>query len=257
MSKSTYDPTYGYHSTAAYDYRLGLPTRQTDIAGAQMRREYDENGRLVRVWAPYDDYPSGIPSLEMEYFAGEFPQRAVTHNKVSFDPDDTQTIATVIITDGLRRVIQTKATGEVYDPVTGDTDIGMTVSGLIEYDQMGRTRAEHQPWFEEGEVHSFSASGPQKLPTTYSYDIEGRVTEKLLPDASRITTEYRTTQSGRVTVTTDPEGRVQRSVSEQRSAQASSTAEQDGRRGSRRGRHLHGDDLRLESEDERWYVADR
>ncbi len=208
--------SFGYRSYTVWDYRWGAPVRETDIGGAEMRRDYDAFGRLRRVWGPYDRYPDGTPALTMEYYPDEFPGRAVTHNKVHFDPANDRTIATVIITDGLRRVLQTKADGEVYDPESDRSTIGMSVSGRVEYDEVGRVRAEHQPAFEPGTDYTWTGRSPERRPTIREYDILGRVVRRTLPDTSTTTTAYRIEGGRDVVVSTDPEGRVVRRTSDVR-----------------------------------------
>ncbi len=200
--------SFGYRSHTVWDYRWGAPVRETDIGGAEMRRDYDAFGRLRRVWGPYDRYPDGTPALTMEYYPDEFPGRAVTHNKVHFDPANDRTIATVIIADGLRRVLQTKADGEVYDPESDRSTIGMSVSGRVEYDEVGRVRAEHQPAFEPGTDYTWTGRSPERRPTIREHDILGRVVRQTLPDTSTTTTAYRIEGGRDVVVSTDPEGRV-------------------------------------------------
>ena len=75
--------SFGYVSTAKYDLRFGLPTSSTDINGNTTNRFYDDFGRLVQVFGPYDQT---MPALQFAYYQNELPARAVTKNKIHFDP---------------------------------------------------------------------------------------------------------------------------------------------------------------------------
>ncbi|MCK5128176.1 MAG: hypothetical protein KAR42_18110, partial [candidate division Zixibacteria bacterium] len=201
--------SFDYTSTAAYDYRFGVPVESTDISSNTMIWEYDNFGRLEKVWSPYDD-PDDISALSFEYYEHEFPQRAVTFNKLSFDSENDDVLTTVTLKDGLGRVIQVKKDGEVYDTELENTVTGMNVSGLIEYDNMGRVQNKHQTWFEPGEVLEFTGSGPEKNPTLTYYDTIGRVTQKILPDESEINIRYSVVSGQTESEVTDPEGKVSR-----------------------------------------------
>jgi YD repeat-containing protein len=67
--------SFNYISSATYDYRLGVPITETDLNGHTMRRAYDDHGRLTEVYAPYDNYPGGTPSVRMNYHTDTIPHR--------------------------------------------------------------------------------------------------------------------------------------------------------------------------------------
>jgi YD repeat-containing protein len=132
----TYDPvlyalatqvtdSLGQSTSWTYDYSRGLELSQTDTNGQTIRKTYDSFGRMTGVRSPYDT--GSVPALSFSYNSSSYPWTAVTENKVSEDPDDSQTIATAILTDGLGRMIQTKKQSLVTDPTTGNKTPGWNI----------------------------------------------------------------------------------------------------------------------------------
>ncbi|MBA7705794.1 hypothetical protein ES703_114633 [subsurface metagenome] len=205
--------SFGYTSTADYDFFYGLETVSVDINGNEMSREYDVFGRLIRVYAPYDE---DIPAVEFEYFPDEVPARAVTRNKVHFDPYNEETLDTVLCIDGLRRVIQTKKEGEVVEEGESAPGYGMNVTGKVLFDEMGRVWQQGQPVFEEGYGTDFFWGISLKNPTVNKYDILGRTTRVELPDGSEIVSKYSIDGGLLKTKVVDPEGKVKSSYADVR-----------------------------------------
>ncbi|MGE5576612.1 MAG: toxin TcdB middle/N-terminal domain-containing protein [Syntrophothermus sp.] len=204
--------SFRYTSTAQYNYLYGQESQSVDINGHTMRWEYDAFGRPTQIFGPYDE---AIPAVEFKYYSEETPARAVTHNKVSFEPDNEETLDTVIFIDGLTRVIQTKKEGEVLlaGAATGVATpaYGMNVTGRIRFDALNRVAQQGQPVFQAGYDTGFYAGVPLKNPTTNQYDVLDRKTLVTLPDGSTIKTAY-TIENGRFkTTVTDPEGKVKHS----------------------------------------------
>ncbi|MCK5201908.1 MAG: hypothetical protein KAR21_26320, partial [Spirochaetales bacterium] len=196
---------FGYSSTASYNYLFGLEEESFDLNGNRMKKEYDEFGRLSKVYGPYDE---AIPAIDISYYTEVFPAYAVTKNKIHFDPANSETIDTSIIVDGIGRVIQTKKEGEVL--IEGETTpkYGMNISGMIIFDALGRVTEEGQPVFEEGYIPSYSSGVELKRPTIKTYDILDRETLVELPDQSRISYDYLIEDGYRKTVVTDPKGNI-------------------------------------------------
>ncbi|MFW6313456.1 MAG: RHS repeat domain-containing protein, partial [Spirochaetota bacterium] len=179
------EDAYGYAGGAEYDYRFGTPVIETDINGNTMSRTYDIFGRLREVRTDHDT--GDIPALAMEYHPQAFPAYAVTENKVHFAAESEETLTTVLVADGMRRVVQTKKEADVYDPQSAQWRYGMTVSGRILYDERGRAVCEGQPGFEEaasGQRLLLDYQGPVALanPTTTEYDALNRPTRTILAD---------------------------------------------------------------------------
>jgi RHS repeat-associated protein len=185
----TYDPDvatypasmrdgFGYTSTAIYDVRFGVATSETDMNGAQLTRTFDAFGRLATVRGPYD---TAAAALTMDYHPEEFPPRAVTTTRASAPPDYTgpvpAPITTVTIADGLGRAIELRKTSVVNGVP------GMTTSGLIARDVVGRVIRTQQPFFTP--VASTGFVTPQSTPaTTMAYDSLDRPVLTRYPDAA-------------------------------------------------------------------------
>ncbi|HYH05030.1 MAG TPA: toxin TcdB middle/N-terminal domain-containing protein [Bacillota bacterium] len=172
--------SFGYSSIAAYNYRYGVETTATDLNGNQSSKVYDNFGRLTKIFAPYDE---NMPAVEFQYYHEETVPRAVTKNKVHFDPTKTETIDTVICIDGLGRVIQTKKSGEVR------AEYGMNVSGKAVFDALGRIVEQGQPVFQSGYDTGYYEA-VLKNPTKTLYDCLDRVVQVTLPDNSVVSTKF-------------------------------------------------------------------
>jgi RHS repeat-associated protein len=184
--------SFDYKSTAAYNYNYGVVTRSADLNGNAMNYQYDQFGRMTKVWGPYLAPDDPAPSLQMTYFHKELPARAVTENREDYLPGSTRTITTVIVIDSLKRVIQTRKDAEVYQ--NGATVSGMTVTGRVMFDDMGLVIKQGQPVFQQSKNESYTPV-ELKNPTSFEYDKLGRTTKVITPytagnDAETIT-EYK------------------------------------------------------------------
>ena len=139
----------GYFSTAGYDLRFGKPTVTTDINGNEMRYRYDCLGRNTHIIAPYE-LAAGKPyTIKMEYHprffgrvsltsGGNEQNYAVTYH---YDPEHSDNpIRTVILTDGLGRMLQTRKDAEINGVEQ------FIVTGKVVYDCFGRTVEQYQPF---------------------------------------------------------------------------------------------------------------
>jgi hypothetical protein len=171
-----------YTSSAAYDYKYGVNTVSTDTSGNTMTNIYDSFGRLSKVFSPYDN-PGGTSAIEFQYIINEFPRRAITRNKIHFASGDPETLDTVIVTDGLGRVLQTKKEGEIV--INNVKTYGMNVSGVVVYDEMGRVIKQGQPLFQTDNVisnlYNYWTGASLLNETTNTFDDMGRVTKVELP----------------------------------------------------------------------------
>ena len=139
----------GYFSTAGYDLRFGKPTVTTDINGNEMRYRYDCLGRNTHIIAPYE-LAAGKPyTIKMEYHpkffgkvtlasGGNGQNYAVTYHYDLEHPDNP--IRTVILTDGLGRMLQTRKDAEINGVEQ------FIVTGKVIYDCFGRTVKQYQPF---------------------------------------------------------------------------------------------------------------
>ena len=100
---------------------------RTSIAAAKQfisphRRSSVVDSSFINPWKP-------IFNLAFSCFHTESPARAVTKNKESFRSRNADTLDTVIVVDGLARVIQTKVEAEVSPERNGSAQYGMTITG--------------------------------------------------------------------------------------------------------------------------------
>jgi RHS repeat-associated protein len=203
---------FGYYSEATYKYEFGTEETITDTNDNTFTKEYDLFGRTRKILTDYDSPDS--PAVEFEYFHTDFPARAVTNNKIFFNDshnpvsyDESETLDTVIIIDGMGRVLQTKKEGEVLMDSDVTSTHGMNISGKVVYDDMGRVWQQGQPVFQD-EVDYLYYNTECVNATSTTYDILGRTLETELPDDkhSTITNEYRVTDGLFKTIVTDPNG---------------------------------------------------
>ena len=139
----------GYFSTAGYDLRFGKPTVTTDINGNEMHYQYDCMGRNTHIIAPYEVAAGKPYTIKMEYHpkyfgkvtlasCGNGQNYAVTCH---YDPEHPNNpIRTVILSDGLGRMLQTRKDAEI----NGNEQF--IVTGKVVYDCFGRTVEQYQPF---------------------------------------------------------------------------------------------------------------
>jgi RHS repeat-associated protein len=214
-----------YTSTIEWDYALGVDLLSRDINEEEQIKRYDNFGRLVEIRTPYDW--GSIPAVSYEYLVDSSNRRqAITRNKLSHDADDDSVIKTLVMTDGLGRVLQTAKEGERY---TGDTGTqGWNITGRLLFDSKGRPVEEGQNGFIEGVELPGLLSVMR--PTKKEYDVLDRIVRIELPDFSDILTEYGIENNHYLVITTDPEGNksenystIRGNISEIRKKDASGT----------------------------------
>jgi len=136
--------SFQLQSTAEYDVRFGVATKETDTNGAMLTRKLDAFGRITQVQGPYDTAAT-TQGIVNQYFPGDRPARAVTLMTPTAPPGYTggvapQTVAVTVV-DGLGRVVEQRKTA-VVDGVSG-----MTTSGLVVRDDFGRVIVTQNPFF--------------------------------------------------------------------------------------------------------------
>ncbi len=205
--------TDSYSSSSTWDPRFGMETSRTDINNKTMTFAHDDFGRPTEARSPYDD-AAGLPAVSYQYHTTGVPWYAVTANKVSFDPDDDQTITTVQSVDGLGRLLQTAKQSEVWED--GVRRAGWNLSGAVAYDSKGRTVKEGQTVFGEGTAIT-TALAAMTAETQKEYDGLDRVVRTILPDPDpdpdplqkdTITQEYFIRDGRQVEKTSDPRGSI-------------------------------------------------
>jgi RHS repeat-associated protein len=211
--------SFGYNSRSQYDKRFGVVTKATDLNKNEINYEYDKFGRMKKVWGPYLS-TSDKPDLEMTYDIAQIPASAITKNREDYIATNTNTIDTVIFIDGLKRVIQTKKTSEVYNSSTKQSSVGMVTTGRVKFDDSGRIIKQGQPVF-ESENYTYNAAIQMKNPTTFTYDDKGRtLTVETPADTDSKVSVYRTITSYIIeddlikTTVQDPEGKEKESYAD-------------------------------------------
>ncbi|WP_309893694.1 SpvB/TcaC N-terminal domain-containing protein [Archangium sp.] len=178
----TVTDSFGYASHVEYDVRFQEVRRTTDIAGNVTERTYDGFGRLSSVWGPYE-VGGSVPTIKVAYDTAARPAWALTRNRLEEQGGDGW-LDTVVFVDGLKRIIQTKKDAQVE----GGT-VGMSVTGHLTFDAMGRVAQKGQTTFDTGQKTAYVPGQPVR-PTTDTYDLLGRVVRTVGADGSLTTMVY-------------------------------------------------------------------
>ena len=213
-----YDPTVATHvsritdsfelfSTADYDPRFGKPTTTTDINGKKTTYAYDTVGRVDTIVGPYEQATDQI-TIDFDYAAVQTATSDSEGNTIpltqapfaftkhidkdangAFPPSGT--IDTILFTDGLKRVIQTKKDLALHAGSDSAPADAMTVSGQAAFDAFGRTVIQRYPTTEpKGANTLFNPSFDTVAPTTMAYDVLDRNTKTTIPDGAFTTIAY-------------------------------------------------------------------
>jgi len=201
--------SHGYASTAKYDPRFGEVTETTDLNGNTTARKLDAFGRLERLAGPEDSLD--VPTVSIQYSLSPGVAWARTRNRLPREEGDKRgTVDTVVLMDGLGRVIQTKKTAEIATSAS-TKGLGWSVTGHQVFDEMGRVVLQGQTFGQFSQRPEYSPGAPRN-PTRFIYDPLGRMIETLEPNNAITRVSYgfgRHAQSSLLrftTVTTDAEG---------------------------------------------------
>jgi len=216
---SVTDDSLDYTSSKTYSYLFGKPLTVTDLNGNVESFNYDEFGRTITIFGPYEQGGTQ-PTLEFHYYPdAPVPSAQTRHYDRYRDPSGGDTIDTVLFVDGMKRVIQTKKDGTIYTPGKGpqgsDTQDVMIVSGRVVFDTMGRVAEKYYPTTESLDkalvFHSNADDG--EPPTRTDYDALDRKVNVQQPDGSITRFDYGldTIERRTVTTMTDSNGQVSRS----------------------------------------------
>src|SRR5712692_5533264 len=203
----TYDPTvathvasitdsFGLSSQATYNLSFGKVATTTDTNANQTTNFYDAVGRIASIVGPYEQ-GQATATLGFEYHPEVAVPYAITRH-VDKDADGNYkasgTIDTILFTDGLKRVIQTKKDATVLDQGSTSAVDKVIVSGQVTFDAFGRTVAQQYPTTEQKASDvvngTFNPVADTVAPTTMTYDILDRNTKTTIPDASFTTIAY-------------------------------------------------------------------
>jgi RHS repeat-associated protein len=162
--------------TASYDRGLGLATNVVDLHGEHTRAEYDDHGRLARLWKPSPTTlgaTSPAPSVIVDYdIASPTRPYSIIHTQTQEGPTDADAVYrdTYAYVDGLGRAI---VNIDAADPVTDGH--AFIVEGLTEYDNKGAKRRAYLQWFWDGDPRAYPlAQAPSTPSSTQRYDAFGR-----------------------------------------------------------------------------------
>jgi RHS repeat-associated protein len=212
--------SFGLASTATYDLRFGVADSETDTNGNTTTTVYDGVGRPVSVTGPYQQ-GGGTPTVRFEYHPDAAVPWARSRHLDSFR-SPTDTIDSVVFTDGRKRVVQTKRDLTVHNgPDAAATDV-MAVSGRTEFDLAGRPAEVRYPVTEPlGTPGVFNTTVDSEPPTRTTYDVLDRITRITLPDGTSSTAEYgfgpdRAGATRSASTATDPKGYVRRTFTDVR-----------------------------------------
>jgi RHS repeat-associated protein len=203
----TYDPdvqtfitgitdSFGYSSGAVYNLKYGQVEAATDINSNVTSYTYDNFGRVETVRGPYEQSPQTPPTIQFIYHPEAGTPWALTRH---YDPyrsaDGTDTLDTVLFTDGFKRVLQTKKDGTIFTGPTSAAQDVMLVSGRVNFDFAGRTVKQYYPITEplpstEDGKGVFNETYDTITPTVMLYDVLDRNTQTTLPDGTSTTTTY-------------------------------------------------------------------
>jgi len=114
--------SYGYSSSATYDYSFGQMLTTTDLNGNEMKYTIDDVGRIETITGPFE-LAEGLPyTIAFEYYpnhnpvdtcenASEFSYALTKH----YDPQHpNNNIETYTFIDGLKRPLQVKKDGAIF-----------------------------------------------------------------------------------------------------------------------------------------------
>lgn len=181
--------SFGYRSGTTYNFKYGTQTSTTDINTNRTTYSYDVFGRTVSITGPYEQ-GGDTATIRFAYHHDATVPWALTQHLDKFR-SATDTIDTVILIDGLERVLQTKKDGTIHTGVdTSPTDV-MLVSGRQTFDFVGRTIEQFYPVTELlGTPGTFNAAYDTVQPTRTSYDVLNRPTRSVMPDNTVTTMRY-------------------------------------------------------------------
>lgn len=181
--------SFGYISSATYDLFYGQTLVSSDINQNSIEYTYDNFGRTQTIVAPYQT-GTELYTIQFEYHPDdEVPWALSKHIDVYRDVNDP--IETVLFTDGLKRVIQTKKDATLHTSPTSQSEEGMIVSGHLTVDFVGRTIEQYYPITEElGNQGLFNPGIDPITPTLTTYDVLDRNLTTTIPDNTTTTISY-------------------------------------------------------------------
>jgi RHS repeat-associated protein len=184
--------SFGYRSTTTHSIKYGEVETTTDQNNQRLSRTYDTVGRLDTVAGPYELAENRL-TIDFSYHPDAAVPHAVTrHVDRTATGVRADTLDTVLFTDGLKRVLQTKKDASVATTAGADPQPVMTVSGRTTFDFVGRLVEQFFPVTEpKGAANTtFNASFDTVAPTRLAFDVLDRPLRTELPDGTVSTLAY-------------------------------------------------------------------
>jgi hypothetical protein len=178
------EDVHGYKSWAGYDYKYGENDYTKDVNGQVTRRSFDAFGRLKEVAAPGFTLVTA-PTIRIDYAHDAAVPHARTKNAL---PQSNNTLDTVVLMDGLGRVIQTKKTAEIRVGRTARRRRSAAVTGHQTFDVIGRVASRGRRSSTSHHQRVLRARTPKNA-TRLFYDALGRTVqtvERTGDDARRV-----------------------------------------------------------------------
>lgn len=160
----------GQTTVAQLDPVLGLPSRETDVAGAHTSYSYDGLGRVLAVWGPGRDKATQTPTVKFAYRVSATAPNIVTTDRLNGAEEYVRSLA---FYDGLMRERETQS------PAAGPNG-GRLITEKT-YDDRGWLRHDRGPYFNASAVDSTLVSAAENVIPSYqiyTYDLAGRVVDQ-------------------------------------------------------------------------------
>ncbi|MEO0731823.1 MAG: SpvB/TcaC N-terminal domain-containing protein, partial [Bacteroidota bacterium] len=171
------EDSYGYVSTARYEFKYGQLLEAADINGHTATYTLDEHGRVSSIKLPKDS----VYSYRYTYRPDVTPAYATTER---YDPEYDTALVSHVFLDGMGRTIQ-----EQHQSVVEGTE-RLVSSGAIRHDAFGRPTEEGYPQTTSGgavRLHPAPAAAPTAKTV---YDVLDRPVSITLPDGATTTFAY-------------------------------------------------------------------
>lgn len=188
--------SFGYSSSATYNLKFGQLDSATDLNSNLTSYTFDSFGRIDTVRGPYEQSAGGggTPTIRFAYHPDDTTPWALTRHYDPYrDPSGLDTIDTVLFTDGLKRVLQTKKDGTIFAGPGNSAQNVTLVSGRSMFDFAGRTIQQYYPvtdTLSAPRLGVFVEAPDTVTPTLMTYDVLDRNTTTTLPDGTAITTTF-------------------------------------------------------------------
>lgn len=183
------EDSYGYVSSDEYDVRFGRILTDIDINNQKTTNTIDNAGRITTITGPIERAASVPFTISFEYHPdAEVPWAYTRH----YDPQHPGNfIETVSFMDGLKKPIQIKKDGALFNTPNGNDIETMLVSGAVIYDAFGRQVGTYYPTTEaKGNESVYNRNRDTIAPTVTIYDILDRPIEKILPDGTHSSVQF-------------------------------------------------------------------